>query len=190
LAPPDNAVVVSVDEKSQIQALERTAPVLPLRPGLAGRRTHDYTRHGSTTLFAALEVATGKITADACCPPAPPPGIPAVPGAGRPAHPAVELRVLDDYGTRKHPEVRSWLAEPGNKRITLHLTPVSCSWLDMEIFFGIITRQAIRRGTFRSVRELTAAIGAFIDASNDRCRPFTWTKDAGQLIGKIKPSKN
>jgi transposase len=192
LAPPDNAVVVSVDEKSQIQALDRTAPVLPLRPGLAERRIHDYTRHGTTTLFAALEVATGKITADACYPRHRHQEFLRFLKQVAAAHPAVELHVvLDNYGTRKHPEVRSWLARPENKRITLHFTPTSCSWLNMaEIFFGIITGQAIRRGTFRSVKELTAAIGAFIDAYNDRCRPFTWTKDAEQLIGKIKPSKN
>ena len=192
LAPPDNAVVVSVDEKSQIQALERTAPVLPLRPGLAERRAHDYTRHGTTTLFAALEVASGKITADACYPRHRHQEFLRFLKQVAAAHPAVELHVvLDNYGTHKHPEVRNWLAKTENKRITLHFTPTSCSWLNMvEIFFGIITRQAIRRGTFRSVRDLTAAIGAFIDAYNDRCRPFTWTKDADQLIGKIKPSKN
>ena len=192
LAPPDNAVVVCVDEKSQIQALDRTAPPLPPRPGLPARRTHDYTRHGTTTLFAALETATGKITADACYP--------------RHRHqeflkflkkvaaacPATDLHVvLDNYGTHKHPEIRRWLARPENQRITLHFTPTSCSWLNMaEIFFGIITRQAIRRGSFRSVRELTTAIGRFIDAYNDRCQPFTWTKDADHLLAKIKPSKH
>ena len=192
LAPPDNAVVVSVDEKSQIQALDRTAPMLPLRPGLAERRTHDYKRHGTTTLFAALEVATGKITADACYPRHRHQEflrfIKKVAGA----HPGTHLHVvLDNYGAHKHPEVRKWLARPEYQRITLHFTPASCSWLNMvEIFFGIITRQAIRRGTFRSVKELTGAIGLFIDAYNDRCLPFTWTKDADELIAKIKPSKN
>ena len=192
LAPPDGAVVVSVDEKSQVQALDRTAPMLPLRPGLAARRTHDYKRHGTTTLFAALDIATGKITADACYP--------------RHRHqeflrflkkvaaacPDVDLHVvLDNYGTHKHAEVRKWLAKPENRRITLHFTPTGCSWLNMvEIFFGIITRQAIRRGTFRSVTELTTAIGTFIDAYNDRCQPFSWTKDADELLTKIRPSNN
>jgi transposase len=192
LAPPDGAVVVSVDEKSQVQALDRTAPMLPLRPGLAARRTHDYKRHGTTTLFAALDIATGKITADACYP--------------RHRHqeflrflkkvaaacPDVDLHVvLDNYGTHKHAEVRKWLAKPENRRITLHFTPTGCSWLNMvEIFFGIITRQAIRRGTFRSVKELTTAIGTFIDAYNDRCQPFSWTKDADELLTKIRPSNN
>jgi transposase len=192
LAPPDNAVVVSVDEKSQIQALDRTAPMLPLRPGLAERRTHDYKRNGTTTLFAALEVATGKITADACYPRHRHQEFLRFLKKVAAAHPEVELHVvLDNYGTHKHPEVRKWLAEPGNQRITLHFTPTSCSWLNMvEIFFGIITRQAIRRGTFRSVKDLTAAIGRFIDAYNQRCEAFSWTKDADELIAKIRPSKN
>jgi transposase len=192
LAPPQNAVVVSVDEKSQIQALDRTAPMLPLRPGLAARRTHDYKRHGTTTLFAALEVATGKITADACYSKHRHQEFLTFLMKVAAAHPGTDLHVvLDNYGTHKHPQVRKWLAEPANQRITLHFTPTSCSWLNMvEIFFGIITRQAIRRGTFRSVKELTAAIGAFIDGYNDRCQPFTWTKDADQLIAKIRPSKN
>jgi transposase len=190
LDPPQNAVVVSVDEKSQIQALGRAAPMLPVRPGLAECRTNDYKRNGTTTLFDALEVATGKITADACY--------------SRhqeflrflkkvaAAHPGVQLHVvLDNYGTHKHPEVRKWLARPENKRITLHFTPTVCSWLNMvEIFFGIDTRQAIRRGTLRSVRELITAIGQFIDAYNTRCQPFSWTKDADELLTQIKLSTN
>jgi transposase len=192
LAPPDNAVVVSVDEKSQVQALDRTAPMLPLRPGLAARRTHDYKRHGTTTLFAALDIATGKITAGACYPRHRHQEFLRFLKKVAAAHPGVALHVvLDNYGTHKHPEVRKWLVKPENKRITLHFTPTGCSWLNMvEIFFGIITRQAIRRGTFRSVSELTTAIGAFIDAYNDRCHPFSWTKDADELLAKIKPSKN
>ena len=192
LAPPDNAVVVCVDEKSQIQALDRTAPPLPLKPGLPARRTHDYTRHGTTTLFAALETATGKITADACYPRHRHQEFLKFLKKVAAAHPAVDLHVvLDNYGTHKHPDIRRWLARPENQRITLHFTPTSCSWLNMaEIFFGIITRQAIRRGSFRSVTELTTAIGRFIDAYNDRCQPFTWTKDADHLLAKIKPSKN
>jgi transposase len=192
LDPPEGAVVVSIDEKSQIQALDRTAPMLPLRPGLAARRTHDYKRHGTTTLFAALEIATGKITADACYPRHRHQEFLRFLKKTAAAHPGADLHVvLDNYGTHKHPEVRRWLAEPANQRITLHFTPTGCSWLNMvEIFFGIITRQAIRRGTFTSVKDLTAAIGRFIDAYNDRCQPFTWTKDADELLAKIKPSNN
>jgi len=106
-----------------------------------------------------------------------------------PAHPGVELHVVaDNYATHKHPQMNAWLKD--NPRITLHFTPTGCSWLNMvEIFFGIITRQAIRRGTFRSVKELTAAIGAFIDAYNDRRQPFAWTKDADELLTKVRPSK-
>ena len=190
LSPPDNAVVVSVDEKSQIQALDRTAPMLPLRPGLAERRTHDYKRNGTTTLFAALEVATGKITADACYPRHRHQEFLKFLKKVAAAHPGVELHVvLDNYATHKHPEIRSWLEE--NPRVRLHFTPTGCSWLNMvEIFFGIITRQAIRRGTFRNVKDLTNAIGRFIDAYNQRCHPFAWTKDADELIARIKPSKN
>ena len=184
--------MVSVDEKSQIQALDRTAPMLPLRPGLAARRTHDYKRNGTTTLFAALEIATGKITADACYPRHRHQEFLRFLKKVAAAHPGVSLHVvLDNYGTHKHPDVRRWLAKPENQRITLHFTPAGCSWLNMvEIFFGIITRQAIRRGTFTSVKDLTTAIGRFIDACNDRCSPFSWTKDADELLARIKPSKD
>jgi transposase len=105
-------------------------------------------------------------------------------------HPGTDLHVvLDNYAAHKQPKVRDWLA--ANPRVILHFTPFGCSWLNMvEIFFGIITRQAIRRGTFTSVKDLTAAIGRFIDAYNGRCQPFTWTKDADELIAKIRPSKN
>jgi transposase len=191
LAPPDNAVVVSVDEKSQVQAPDRTAPMLPLRPGLAARRTHDYKRHGTTTLFAALEIATGKITADACYPRHRHQEFLRFLKKVAAAHPGVELHVvLDNYGTHKHPEVRRWLVKPENKRITLHFTPTGCSWLNMvEIFFGIITRQAIRRGTHRSVRELIETIETFIDGWNDRCQPFIWTKTADEVIAKaVRPT--
>jgi transposase len=181
LNPPGNAVVVCIDEKTQIQALNRTAPILPLRPGLPEKATHDYVRNGTTTLFAALEVATGKVT-DTCF--------------QRHRHteflkflkqvakqyPRRQLHVVcDNYATHKHPAVKAWLAK--NPRVTLHFTPTSGSWLNMvEIFFGIITRQAIRRGSFDSVRELTAAIRRFIDGWNDRCQPFTWTKPADEIL--------
>jgi transposase len=188
LNPPDKAVVLCVDEKSQVQALDRAAPILPLRPGIPEKQTHDYVRHGTTTLFAALEVATGKVT-DACYP--------------RHRHeeflrflrqvakacPRRELHiVVDNYATRKHPAVQAWLAK--NPRITLHFTPTSGSWLNMvEIFFGIITRQAIRRGTFTSVKDLITAIETFIDGWNERCHPFTWTKPADELLPHSRPGK-
>src|ERR1035438_3090128 len=192
LAPPDNAVLVCVEEKSQIQALDLAAPVLPLQPWLAARRTHDDQRHGTTPLFAALEIATGKINADARYPRHPHHEFLAFLKMVAAANQDVDLHVvLDSYGARKHPRVRRWLTRPENKRITVHVTPAGCSWLNMvEIFCGIITRQAIRRGTFRSVNEPTARIGQFVDAYNDRCQPFTWTKDADQLLANIRPSKN
>ncbi|TDD79051.1 IS630 family transposase [Actinomadura rubrisoli] len=189
LAPPDKAVVVCVDEKSQIQALDRTAPMLPVRPGLAERRTHDYLRHGTTTLFAALEVATGRITADVCYDRHRSEEFLRFLKAVAEAHPRVKLHVVvDNYATHKHPRVKAWLAR--NPRITLHFTPTGCSWLNLvEIFFGIITRQAIRRGTFTSVPDLIAAIGRYIDAYNQRCRPFTWTKTADEILEHATPHR-
>lgn len=183
LAPPENAIVLCVDEKSQVQALDRTQPMLPMQPGMPERRTHDYVRHGTTTLFAALEIATGKVTA-----------------AVKPRHrhqeflaflkqvakayPEDELHlVMDNYAAHKRVEVRDWLA--ANPRIRVHFTPTSGSWLNLvEVWFGIIERQAIRRGTFRSVRDLNAKIRAFINGWNDRCHPFVWTKPADQILKK------
>jgi len=181
LNPPENAIVLCVDEKSQIQALNRTQPILPVRPGLPEKATHDYKRNGTTTLFAALEVATGTVT-DRCND-----------RHGKAefldflkhvakTHPRRELHiVLDNYHTHKHDDVNRWLTK--HPRITLHFTPTSGSWLNLvEVFFGIITRQAIRRGSFDSVKQLVAAIQAFIDAYNDRCKPFTWTKTAEDVL--------
>jgi transposase len=173
--------VLCVDEKSQIQALDRTAPILPLRPGLPERATHDYVRNGTTTLFAALELATGRVT-DRC-----------YDRHGKAefldflkrvarAYPRRRLHVvLDNYHTHKHDDIATWLAR--NPRVTLHFTPTSGSWLNLvEVFFGIITRQAIRRGSYASVPELVAAIRAFIDGWNERCHPFTWTKTADEIL--------
>jgi transposase len=183
LAPPENAVVLCVDEKSQVQALDRTQPMLPMQPRMPERRTHDYVRHGTTTLFAALEIATGKVTASV-----------------KPRHrhqeflaflkqvakayPDDELHlVMDNYAAHKRAEVRDWLA--ASPRIQVHFTPTSGSWLNLvEVWFGIIERQAIRRGSFRSVRDLNAKIRAFIDGWNDRCHPFVWTKPATQILNK------
>jgi transposase len=184
LAPPENAIVLCVDEKSQIQALDRTAPILPMQPGLAERRSHDYVRHGTTTLFAALEIATGKVTT-----------------AMKPRHrhqeflaflkqvvkayPDQELHlVMDNYAAHKRKEVRDWLT--ANPRVQVHFTPTSGSWLNLvEVWFGIIERQAIRRGTFRSVKDLNAKIRAFIDNWNDdRAHPFVWTKTTDQILAK------
>jgi transposase len=190
LHPPQNAVVVCVDEKSQCQALERTQPILPMRPGIPERQTHDYIRHGTTTLFAALEAATGTVT-DACYPRHRHGEFLRFLKKVASAYPGTDLHlVLDNYSTHKHAEVRKWLARPENQRITLHYTPTGCSWLNLvECFFSIITRQAIRRGSFTSVRQLTQAIGAFIDHWNDHPRPFTWTKDADEILASINRAK-
>ena len=183
LNPPDNAIVLSLDEKSQVQALDRTAPVLPLRLGMPEKQTHDYVRHGTTTLFAALEVATGRVT-DACYPRHRHDEFLRFLKHVAKAYPRIKLHIVcDNYATHKHPTVTAWLAR--NPRITLHFTPTSGSWLNMvEIFFGIITRQAIRRGTFTSVKDLIAAIETYIDAWNERCHPFVWTKTADQILTK------
>ena len=188
LNPPEKAVVLSVDEKSQIQALDRTAPILPMQPGLPEKATHDYVRHGTTTLFAALEVATGKVT-DACYPRHRHTEFLRFLKQVAKAYPRVELHIVaDNYATHKHPAVQAWLAK--NPRITMHFTPTSGSWLNMvEIFFGIITRQAIRRGTFTSVKDLTSVIRRFIDGWNDRCQPFTWTKTADEILSKATGGK-
>jgi len=186
LDPPANAVVVCVDEKSQVQALDRTAPLLPIRFGKPEARTHDHLRHGTTTLFAALEVATGRISADACYPRHRNGEFLTFLKTVAKAHPRVKLHVVvDNYATHNHPRVQAWLAK--HPRITLHFTPTSCSWLNLvEVFFGIITRQAIRRGTFTSVPDLIGAIRIFIDAYNERCKPFTWTKTADQILTKAQ----
>jgi len=181
LNPPEKAIVLCVDEKSQIQALNRTQPILPMRPGLPEKATHDYQRNGTATLFAALEIATGKVT-DRC-----------YERHGKAefldflktvarAYPRRRLHVVcDNYHTHKHADINAWLAK--NPRVTLHFTPTSGSWLNMvEVFFSIITRQAIRRGSFDSVKELIAAISAFIDGWNNRCHPFVWTKTADEIL--------
>jgi transposase len=158
LEPPAHAIVVCVDEKSQIQALERTQPVRPVAPGRVERRTHDYVRHGTTTLFAALEVATGQVT-DACSPRHRHGEFLGVLRLVARAYPRRQLHVvLDNYATHKHQRVRVWLAR--HPRVHLHFTPTYASWLNLvEVFFAIIQRQALRRGDFASVEELVAAIG-------------------------------
>jgi transposase len=183
LAPPENAVVLCVDEKSQIQALDRTAPLLPMQPGLAERRTHDYVRHGTTTLFAALEIATGKVTGH-CLPRHRHQEFLRFLRQVARAYPDGELHlVMDNYAAHKRVEVRNWLA--ANPRIHVHFTPTSGSWLNLvEVWFGIIERQAIHRGTFRSVSGLNKAIRAFIDGWNDRCHPFVWTKTSEDILKK------
>jgi transposase len=189
LAPPENAIVLCCDEKSQIQALNRTQKTLPMQPGHAEQRTHDYVRHGTTTLFAALEIATGRITGVCKNRHRHQEFLAFLKHVAR-AYPDGELHsVMDNYAAHKHPNVNAWLA--GNPRIHVHFTPTSGSWLNLvEVWFSIIERQAIHRGSFPSVRDLMIKIRAFIDGWNDRCHPFIWTKPADQVLEKIKRKKN
>jgi len=185
LNPPDRAVVLCVDEKSQIQALNRTQPLLPMRPGMPERRSHDYQRHGTTSLFAALDTKTGTVI-----------------GELHKRHRAVEFRkflqsiddavpsdlavhvVLDNYGTHKAPLIANWLKR--HPRFVMHFTPTYSSWLNqVERWFADLTNKAIRRGSHHSVRELETAILAYLDASNDDPKPFVWTKTADQILAKI-----
>jgi len=184
--PPDKAVVLCVDEKSQIQALERTQPLLPMGLGYVEGVTHNYVRHGTTTLFAALDLATGTVLTqcqrrhrhqeymrflreiDAQVP------------AGFTVH-----LVVDNYATHKHPRVQRWLAT--HPRFQVHYTPTYASWLNqIEIWFNIITQKAIRRGTFRSVQDLVAKIDNFVRGYNAQARPFTWVATADSILQKVQ----
>src|SRR5215204_2119701 len=185
--PPEHALVLSVDEKSQIQALDRTQPGLPMKKGRCGTMTHDYERRGTTTLFAALNVLDGTVlgrcmqrhrhqefirflnAVEAAVP------------AGRLIH-----AIMDNYGTHKHPKVLAWLAR--HPRWTFHFTPTSGSWLNaVESFFSALTRRRLRRGVFCSIVELQAAIHRYIDEHNDDPAPFVWTKTADQITAKLNP---
>jgi len=181
--PAGQGGLVCIDEKTQIQALEGTAPILPMRAGLPEKATHDYLRHGTTSLFAALEVATGTVTDASYQRHTHAEFLDFLKLVAK-AYPQVRLHVAaDNYATHKHPKVNNWLAK--NPRVTMHFTPTSGSWMNMvEIFFGIITRQAIRRGTFTSVKDLITAIENFIDGWNTRCTPFIWTKTADDILTK------
>ena len=189
LNPPDKAVVFCVDEKSQIQALDRTQPGLPMKRGRCGTMTHDYKRHGVTSLFAALDLAEGKVIGQCY---------------GRHRHqeflrflkrlddaypPKVKLHlILDNYGTHNHPRVKAWLA--AHLRFVLHFTLTSSSWLNLvERWFRELTDKQIRRGIFRSVRELTSAIREFIAAYNRDPKPFVWTATAQSIIDKVSRCK-
>jgi transposase len=189
LAPPQNAIVLCCDEKSQIQALNRTQKTLPMQPGHAEQRTHDYVRHGTTTLFAALEVATGRVTGLCKNRHRHQEFLAFLKHLAR-AYPGRQLHlVMDNYAAHKHPNVTAWLA--ANPRIQVHFTPTSGSWLNLvEVWFSIIERQAIHRGSFPSVRDLMIKIREFINGWNNRCHPFLWTKPADEVIDKIKRKKN
>ena len=186
LNPPHRAVVLCVDEKSQIQALDRTQPILPMAPGLPERRTHDYMRHGTTTLFAALDVATGEVI-----------------GQLHRRHRSTEFLkflsylqssvpldtdvhvVMDNYGTHKTAAVRRWFAR--HPRFHPHFTPTSSSWINqVERWFAEITRKQIRRGTHRSTRQLEQAIRDYLKVYNQNPRPFVWSKSADEILDSIR----
>ena len=189
LNPPQKALVFSVDEKSQIQALDRTQPILPIRPGIPQRQTHDYERHGTTTLFAALNVLTGKVIGS--CQPRHRHGefiafLERI-EANTPKRRQIHL-VLDNYGTHKHPKVKDWFA--AHPRYHLHFTPTGASWINMvERWFAEITRKRIRRGTFRSVPELIRAIQDYIRENNNGSPPFLWTATASVILNKVRRCK-
>jgi len=189
LNPPDKAVVLCMDEKTQIQALDRTQPGLPLKKGRCGTMTHDYQRNGTTCLFAALNVLEGKVI-----------------GSCYPRHRNIEFRkflhqidravppesdihmILDNYGTHNHPKVKAWLEK--HPRFHLHFTPTSASWLNLvERWFGEITRKRIRRGVFRSVQELISAIEDYIRGNNENPKPFVWTKKVEAILEKTARCK-
>jgi transposase len=183
--PPDNAILLSVDEKSQIQALDRTQPILPLRPGLPERQTHDYKRHGTTTLFAALNVLQGTVIGECQSRHRHQEFLRFLGRIDQSVEAGLDVHlVLDNYGTHKHPEVKKWLAE--RPRYHVHFTPTGSSWLNqIERWFAEITRKRIRRGTFRSVRELTKAIHDYIRTYNHNPRPFHWVASASRIIRKV-----
>jgi transposase len=185
LNPPEHAIVLCVDEKSQIQALERTQPTRPVGLGRPERRTHDYLRHGTTTLFAALKVATGQVL-DECHPRHRHSEFLAFLRRVAKAWPRRELHlVVDNYATHKHATVRAWLGK--HPRVHLHFTPTYGSWLNLvEVFFAIIERQALRRGDFASVEELVTGIRRFCEGWNERCQPFVWTTDAERILAKLQ----
>jgi transposase len=189
LNPPDKALVLCVDEKSQIQALNRTQPVLPLRPGIPARQTHDYERHGTTTLFAALNILDGSVIGS--CLPRHRHGefikfLDRIEDA-TPRRREIHL-ILDNYGTHTHPKVTQWFAE--HPRYHLHFTPTSASWLNLvERWFAEITRKRIRRGTFTSVPDLISAIRQYTRIYNRNPRPFVWTAKPSAIMRKMRHCK-
>jgi transposase len=185
LEPPGGAVVLSVDEKTQVQALDRTQPVLPIAFDVSEKRTHDYVRHGTTNLFAALNVGTGEVYGE-CKPAGSGTDFLAFLKAAVKPHAGKDVHVvLDNLSTHSTPEVRDWLAN--NPRVTFHFTPTGSSWINqIEIWFGIITRQAIRRGTFASVRALVARIRDYIGHWNANPSPFVWTATADEILAKVR----
>lgn len=186
LCPPDHAIVLSMDEKSQVQALDRTRPLLPMRPGLPARRTHDYIRHGTTSLFAALDVATGKVIGQCHRRHRHQEFLKFLERLDAQLPPTGEVHIImDNYGTHKALKVMRWFVR--HPRYHLHFTPTSASWLNqVERFFSTITTRRIRRGTFESVRALETAIEVYLAHHNEHCKPFVWTATADVILNKVK----
>ena len=189
LDPPDKALVLAVDEKSQIQALDRTQPGLPLKKGRAGTMTHDYKRHGTTTLFAALDVATGQVIGSCMKRHRHQEFLRFLRAIDRATPKALDLHlIVDNYATHKHAQVKAWLAK--HPRFQLHFTPTSASWLNqVERFFGLITQERIRRGAFTSVPDLEKAIMDYLDQHNADPKPFVWTAAASTILEKVARAK-
>ena len=186
LNPPDNAMVLCVDEKSQIQALNRTQPTLPMGLGYVEGYTHDYVRHGTTTLFAALDVATGKVIGKCSKRHRHQEFLAFLRIIDKETPPELDLHlVLDNYATHKHPKVVAWLAK--RPRFHLHFTPTSASWLNqVERWFGLISQRAIKRGSFDSVAQLVKTIEGFIANHNASASPFVWVATAESIFGKLE----
>jgi transposase len=186
LNPPDRALVLSVDEKSQIQALDRTQLAFPIRPGLPERQSHDYTRHGTTTLFAALNVKTGEVIGQCHQRHRQDEFIKFLDLIETQVPPELDVHlIVDNYATHKTERVKKWLLK--HPRYQLHFTPTSASWLNMiERFFAEITNKRIRRGTFHSVAQLKKAITDYLEMHNENPKPFVWTKSANEILAKVK----
>jgi len=187
--PPAHSVVLSVDEKSQIQALDRTQPGLPMKKGRAGTMTHDYKRHGTTTLFAALDVLDGTVIGRNMQRHRHQEFIRFLNAVEREVPPGKTIHaILDNYATQKHPKVRAWLAR--HPRWTFHFTPTSCSWLNaVETFFSRLTRRRLKRGVFHSLVDLQAAINRFVAETNQNPKPFVWTADPNRVLAAVKRGK-
>ena len=190
LSPPDKAMVLSVDEKSQVQALDRTQPGLPIKKGRADTMTHDYKRHGTTSLFAALDVATGAVIGQCMRRHRHQEFLRFLRTIDQQTPKTLDLHlILDNYATHKHDKVKLWLDK--DPRFHLHFTPTSASWLNLvERFFGLITQERIRRGVFTSLDALETAIREYLDNHNAAPNPFVWTKSADQILAKVERARN
>lgn len=189
LSPPENAIVLCIDEKSSIQALDRTQPGLPMKPGRCATMTHDYKRHGTSTLFAALNTLTGEVIGQCKKRHRHQEFLGFLKTVEKQTPKELDLHlIVDNYATHKHEKVRTWIKR--NKRVHLHFIPTSSSWLNLvERFFGLLTERQLRRGIFTSVKELEAAIMQFIEVRNESEKPFVWTKSAEEILSKVERAR-